>query len=239
MDMPMTNEFIDELQNVTSEKQIHEFLVHLISGLQLDYFLLGLSFPLSMIKSERVTIDNYPQGWRDFYDIEELLKADPIVNYCTKNHSPVFWGKIACSKVNAINDVLFPSHQSGFSVPLHGPMGSFGIFNLSTSSDKPNCEHILSEALTVIQIVLPYLQDAIITIRKELNTKNPQLTTREVECLTWATEGKSAWEISQILDCSERTITFHLNNATVKLDCTNRYQAIAKAILTGAIIPSL
>lgn len=236
--MPMTNEFIKELQNVTNEKQIHEFLVHLINGLQLDYFLLSVSFPISIIKSELIIIDNYPQPVSQLYQIENILNTDPIVQYCIQNHSPIFWGNVASSELKDINRGLFPINQSGFAFPLHGPMASFGMLNLSTSSDKHNCEHILSEALTVFQIVMPYIQDAIITIRNKLPDHKTQLTSREIECLTWATEGKSAWEIAHILGCSERTVTFHLNNATSKLKCTNRYQAIAKAILTGVIVPT-
>ncbi|WP_435235210.1 helix-turn-helix transcriptional regulator [Psychromonas sp. PT13] len=236
--MPMTNEFIKELQNVTTEKQIHEFLVYLISGLELDYFLLKVSFPISMIKSDFMIIDNYPQPVSQLYQIENILKTDPIVDYCSKNHSPIFWGKVAPSELKDINRGLFPVNQSGFAVPLHGPMASFGMLNLSTGADKPNCDHILSEALTVFQIVMPYIQDAIATVRSESYDHKMQLTCREIECLTWATEGKSAWEIAHILGCSERTVTFHLNNATAKLKCTNRYQAIAKAILTGVILPN-
>lgn len=234
----MTNEFIKELQNVTDEKQIHEFLVDLSRGLQLDYFLLSVSFPVSIIKSELMIIDNYPQPVSRLYQIENILKTDPIVHYCVKNHSPIFWGKLISPELKGINRNLFPINQSGFAFPLHGPMASFGMLNLSTASDKPNCEDILSEALTVFQIVIPYLQDAIVTIRNKSHDHKTQLTSREIECLTWATEGKSAWEIAHILGCSERTVTFHLNNATAKLKCTNRYQAIAKAILTGVIAPT-
>lgn len=235
----MSNEFIKELQSVTSEEQIQEFLEDLIIGLQLEYFLFAISFPLSIMKSDLFTIDNYPEGWRELYDKENIIQTDPIVKYCIKNHSPIFWGKHYSPNIKAINNLLFPTLQSGFTVPLHGPMGAVGIFSVSTSSDKRVCAQILSEAVTVIQIVTPYLQDAVIAIRDEKNTDKVQLTTREIECLTWATEGKSAWEISKILGCSERTITFHLNNATAKLKCTNRYQAIGKAILTGVITPSV
>jgi DNA-binding CsgD family transcriptional regulator len=40
-----------------------------------------------------------------------------------------------------------------------------------------------------------------------------RLTPRELECLRWTMEGKTAWEVGTILSISERTAVLHLNNA--------------------------
>lgn len=61
------------------------------------------------------------------------------------------------------------------------------------------------------------------------------LTERELEILRWLSQGKSSWDISKILDISERTVKFHVNNACVKLDAVNRTHAVAKAILHDLI----
>jgi LuxR family quorum sensing-dependent transcriptional regulator len=62
-----------------------------------------------------------------------------------------------------------------------------------------------------------------------------ELTPRERECLKWAAEGKSEWEISQILGISEHTSEKHLLNAKFKLGAVNRVQAVAEAIRRGYI----
>ena len=234
--MQMTNEFIK--RGASSKSDIYDFLLELTQALELDYFLFAMFSPVSMIKTDVFTIDNYPEGWRELYEKDRVIQTDPIINYCAKKHSPILWEQIYSPELKAINALLFPTQQSGFAIPLHGPMGASGIFSLSVASEKHNSENILSEALTTVQVVLPYLQDATTEIRQQQERLKGQLTTREVECLTWGAEGKSAWEIAKILGCSERTVTFHLNNAVVKLGCTNRYQAIAKAILTGVITPT-
>jgi DNA-binding CsgD family transcriptional regulator len=64
------------------------------------------------------------------------------------------------------------------------------------------------------------------------------LTVREKECLKWAADGKSAWEIGNILHISDRTVNFHLNNKVQKLGVTNRQHAVAKATLKGIIQPN-
>ncbi|MFD2053355.1 helix-turn-helix transcriptional regulator [Mesorhizobium calcicola] len=54
------------------------------------------------------------------------------------------------------------------------------------------------------------------------------LTPRELECLKWASRGKSAWDISQLLGVSRRTVTFHLENAKAKLGVRTISQAVVR-----------
>lgn len=61
------------------------------------------------------------------------------------------------------------------------------------------------------------------------------LTKRETECIRWAAEGKSEWEISMILGISEHTSEKHLLSAKSKLGAVNRTQAVAEAIRRGYI----
>lgn len=62
-----------------------------------------------------------------------------------------------------------------------------------------------------------------------------ELTPRERECLKWAANGKSEWEISQILGISEHTSEKHLINAKTKLKAVNRAHAVAEALRRGYI----
>lgn len=67
--------------------------------------------------------------------------------------------------------------------------------------------------------------------KSDLSVGNVQLTDREKEILSWLMEGKSSWDIGQILSISERTVKFHVNNICIKLNAVNRTHAVAKAIL--------
>jgi DNA-binding CsgD family transcriptional regulator len=62
-----------------------------------------------------------------------------------------------------------------------------------------------------------------------------KLTPREIECLRWASAGKTSSEISIILNRSVETIRLHIKNAIAKLNATNRSQAVAKAVHLGLI----
>jgi DNA-binding NarL/FixJ family response regulator len=64
-----------------------------------------------------------------------------------------------------------------------------------------------------------------------------QLTDRETEVLTWAARGKSSADIAVILDISERTVNFHMDNAMRKLSVATRVQAAVKCVMLGLIRP--
>jgi DNA-binding CsgD family transcriptional regulator len=58
----------------------------------------------------------------------------------------------------------------------------------------------------------------------------PKLSERELECLEWVSFGKTSWETAMILGVSERTINFHLLNASRKLNVYGRQAAVALAL---------
>ena len=56
------------------------------------------------------------------------------------------------------------------------------------------------------------------------------LSPRELECLEWAAQGKSAWEIGRLLNVSRRTAAFHLDNTKTKFGVRTICQAVAKLV---------
>ncbi|MGI4849462.1 MAG: helix-turn-helix transcriptional regulator, partial [Janthinobacterium lividum] len=50
--------------------------------------------------------------------------------------------------------------------------------------------------------------------------------------------GKTSWETSQIISCSEPTVNFHIGNVNRKLNVRTRQEAISKAIKLRLIMPN-
>lgn len=92
------------------------------------------------------------------------------------------------------------------------------------------------EAGFVAGLVAPTLFDQMDPLAAEPErtpaVQNP-LTPRELECLIWSADGKTSWEISEILEVSERTVNAHLGRAIRKLGVVSRTQAVAEAIRRG------
>jgi DNA-binding CsgD family transcriptional regulator len=70
---------------------------------------------------------------------------------------------------------------------------------------------------------------------KQRAMKHLKVTKREVEILKWLEQGKSTWDVSIILNRSERVIKYHVTNLMEKLSAQNRTHAVAIAIRQGLI----
>jgi DNA-binding CsgD family transcriptional regulator len=55
------------------------------------------------------------------------------------------------------------------------------------------------------------------------------LSKREREVLNWLTRGKTSWDISVILNISERTVNYHVGNIMRKLGVNSRLLAVAES----------
>ncbi len=73
------------------------------------------------------------------------------------------------------------------------------------------------------------------SLKKQKESTRFKLTAREMEVLKWLKNGKSSWEISVILNRSERVIKWHVQNLMQKLCAMNRTQAVAIALRNGLI----
>jgi len=67
-------------------------------------------------------------------------------------------------------------------------------------------------------------------LRRPRSTRSNKLSPREFDCLLWAGEGKTDWEISVILGISRPTVAKHIASAREKLDAVNKTHAIAIAM---------
>jgi DNA-binding NarL/FixJ family response regulator len=61
------------------------------------------------------------------------------------------------------------------------------------------------------------------------------LTDREIEALTWVAKGKSSTDIAVLMNVSERTVNFHINNVIRKIGVATRVQAAIRCALLGLI----
>jgi LuxR family transcriptional regulator, quorum-sensing system regulator BjaR1 len=64
----------------------------------------------------------------------------------------------------------------------------------------------------------------------------PALSRREAECLSWVAQGKSDWDIGEILGIGESTVHGYVEAAKRKLGVATRMQAVVGAIRTGTIM---
>jgi DNA-binding CsgD family transcriptional regulator len=125
--------------------------------------------------------------------------------------------------------------KNGISFPAHTATGESAMFSIAIDGKFP--QQLNNEVTPFGQLFTAYLHEAVRRVfsQKFLPISKVHLTPREQECLLWSADGKTTWEISQILNISERTVIYHIQNSTSKLGVANRQQAVARAITSGLI----
>lgn len=72
-------------------------------------------------------------------------------------------------------------------------------------------------------------------LKRALAERRVSLSPRELESLNFAFEGLTARETGLRMDCSERTVNYHLANAMSKLQTDNKLGAVQRACWLGLI----
>jgi DNA-binding CsgD family transcriptional regulator len=234
---------IQRLQACSDLVEFKAILTGLREKLGYEHFLYGVRLSSAFTSISHFIISDYPEAWLREYSEKLYAELDPVVKHCTRFHEPYCWDRLrqdADARVIAFADAA-ASHglAGGVSIGIHGYSGDNGIFSLAgervieTDSDESFA------TILPLNTLLPYIHAAVtrLTSFKAAEDSKPRLSDRELECLLWSAEGKTAEEIALILSLSNATVAFHLKNAIQKLNVSNRNQAIAKAALLGIITP--
>jgi DNA-binding CsgD family transcriptional regulator len=205
-------------------------------------FIYALRVPKHFSESRLVMIKGYPDPWLDHYFEREFFTDDPVVAYCSRHIVPIQWHELASRYTPVSQRIMDEATEfglrAGISMPVHSPQGELGILSLALDRHLVAAREVTQQALPYVQLLAGYLHEA---VRRVLGLVDQavkqQLTARETECLRWAADGKTSWEIGRLLHVSEPTVNFHLNNSMGKLEVSNRQHAVAKAVLQGLIKP--
>ena len=185
------------------------------------------------------TISNFPDSWARRYQEAQHIYKDPIIKHVSKSILPVFWSDtVRASPKNVVmGEAKEHGLGDGITVSLYGHGGDRAVLSFAREQLRHASQAEKSISAGLAQLTASYVHEALWRLSSVENKMYPALSVREKDCLQWAAIGKTSWEIAQILSISERTVIFHLTNATKKLDATNRRQAVVRALSLRLINP--
>ena len=195
--------------------------------------------PKERMQEQHLLVSAYPAGWMDRYLDQDYARIDPIIHRIKRDPSPFPWSEDValpesenCPLAKKMfNEAAEFNLRAGFAVPLITLDGAVAVVSLGGEAvEMPPEAHAMTGMISTFAIAR-----AIDLCNGGGGHKRPKLTPREIECLKWAADGKTEWEISTILHVSEHTADKHLANAHRKLGATNCVQAVAVAIRWGFI----
>lgn len=232
-----------DLSTATNLEEITAFCRRQSRRMGFEHFIYALRIPDQFSESRVIMLNGYPDAWIEHYWKNGYAALDPVIQHCSRHVVPILWQELPSDAATPVARVMAEAGEfgmkTGVSMPVHSPQGSLGILSFATGTDDPDSLAAVRSASPYIQLLAVHIHEAIQRVcGGQSDNIRTQLTPRETECLRWAADGKTSWEIGQLLSMSERTVNFHFNNAMTKLNVMSRQHAIAKAILHGLINPA-
>lgn len=205
-----------------------------------EKFLVGLEVQRSDGAIFHHVTSGYPLAWQKCYAERNYVAHDPTVAYCQSHRDPVIWSESIFSAANA--SAIWEEARShgiafGISVPTHEREGRKSMVSLVRDQNWAADSHEFAELMSMAQVLAACAHIAIsrLIVPKFKDKTYPTLTSKEKDCLRWVAQGKTSWEIGQIMKISTPTVVFHLKNLMKKLDVVNRAQALTIALRLGLL----
>jgi DNA-binding CsgD family transcriptional regulator len=182
-------------------------------------------------------VGNGKEDWVGHYHEHDFVKIDPAARRAVKCVLPFSWREVRGETRDDPNSKLvFGAARehglyNGFVVPVHSGDGSLAVVSFSG-------RHLANDfkSRSYLHLLAIYFHIAAQGDRNSTDTRlRPTITTRQLECLKWVAEGKTDWEIADILCLSEATINRHIERAKERLGVRTRVQAVVEAINAGIL----
>ena len=223
-----------------SQEEFRSEIVRFSHGLGFDTVsaITVIDHPLS--NPDFISVDNAPDAYREAMDATTNRRRCPVMQHCKQHSVPIIWNQETYTSRGAGDmweEQAMYGYRTGVCLALHMPEGRHFVLGVDRAQAMPKDPSELTRMVADLQLFAVHAQDAAlrILVPAAAQSERPQLTPRELECLRWTMDGKTAWEVGELLGISERTAVLHLNNGMHKLDCTNKHQAVLKALRLGLI----
>jgi DNA-binding CsgD family transcriptional regulator len=189
--------------------------------------------------------DRFMQDWLE----QRLYLVSPIAAVCRVTTRPFAWDAraVASAVLEArhrpqVTWNLTPERgvHGGITVPVHLPRARTGSVGWLARDADVDIEGVLRKHGSALRLAASLMMDLVYAQRSDaaeaLEPAAP-LNEREIECLSWASLGRTDIEIGAIIHRSPATARFHIDNAIAKLGARNRTQAVAITAQLGLIHP--
>ena len=225
--------FIDGLADSTDAADLRKTMARAGAALDLNCFAY-LALPYRRGDKPQL-ISTYPTKWTDHYLRNRYDKVDPVIAGSMKNAWPFEWGiglspkPLTKAQSCLLDEAAEFGIRCGFTVPIHDPRGPIAAVTFAADERRATFQRCIEQHRHVLQLMAMYFHaHARRRLMPNRVIDGVALSPRELECLEWAAQGKSAWEIGRVLNISRRTAAFHLDNAKTKFGVRTICQAVAK-----------
>lgn len=178
--------------------------------------------------------------WTDRYAAAGYFSSDPTVKRILTTNAPFTWSdafqkRPGSSDWQLLHEVAEATGaRQGLVIPVHQCKNEVNAVLLS----GPELD-VSPDALPSMHLAAIYFNSIGRELLDEPSDGGPtpcRLTDRQLEVMRWVMDGKSDWEIGEILTISERTAHNHVEAAKRVLGVSTRTQAVVEACRQGWLV---
>jgi LuxR family quorum sensing-dependent transcriptional regulator len=225
-------DFIDSLDRLYTPDAVIGAMHRVISRFGFEWLAFtGLVPKPGETFDDLVLAEHAPDGFHALYNARDYIRFDPNMRRAVHSSRPFDWtwedygdehGPRSVEIMRVLADFTL---AQGFIVPIHG-VGGYEAAVAMAGADT----EVGAEAKPGLHLMSLYAFERLRELLAKRPKGKPALTRREREVLAWSAQGKSAWEIGEILSVGKRTVDEHAQTAMRKLGAANRTQAVAIAL---------
>lgn len=242
--------FIEISKSITQPRDLDRLIADITKEMGFDHYALIHHVDLTaystdldhMKKGNLAALWNYPEAWVEEYQARNIVANDPVLIASQRTNVGFVWEdmgdliKITPLHRAIADDTKRAGLAQGFTVPAHIPGETNGSCNFAVGTGRP----LPRENLAMAQLVGSFAFQAARAMVEKARRKVTPATTkrlgnRQLECIALVAQGKSDWEIGQILGISEFTVRRHLMLAKEHYDVVSRFQVVTRAMFEGQI----
>jgi LuxR family quorum-sensing system transcriptional regulator CciR len=187
-----------------------------------------------------INLQNYPDVWADHFIQQRLYLEDPVVHACLRTNAGFSWSELPrlLPMTPRYHEIMRQAGREGLSHGLTVPACVPGEPTGSCTLAGPRRGVRVERFLAVAQLVGVFSFQAarrLVSGNALMVPARRRLAPRQRECLVLVGQGKSDWEIGQILGLSRITVKHYLDAARARYDVATRTQLVIGALLDGEI----
>ena len=236
------NTTLSHIADVSDRESLDAVMEELAVGYGLSsaaYFGIGLS---GRSKGNPFLAVPYSSDWVEHYKERRFVEIDPVIQTGFRRLLPLDWEGFdrTDERIKTLfgEATEFGLGKKGLSIPVHGRHGDRGLLSISCDRADRDWTHDKLLYLRDFQVVATHIHDKVLRLEGHWPLER-HLSPREVECLQWIAEGKTAWECATILGLSQHTVRCYLESARHKLNATSNTHAVSIAHRAGLLLPPL
>ncbi|HEY0265689.1 MAG TPA: autoinducer binding domain-containing protein [Rhizomicrobium sp.] len=191
-----------------------------------------------------VWLADLPPGWNAVAQVS----GDAVVTAASQSFAPFLWSDISrlVALTRGQRDFLDEAVAAGIgaavTVPVHRPRGaneagSYSIFAGCCSFLMKNGVPLPLGSLAAAHYVGALAFDAAEHLRaaRPPLPGGPHLTPRQRDCVVLVAQGKSDWEMGQLLGISESTVHKHIEDAKRRFGVSTRIQLVVRSLFDARL----